>query len=76
MNQYKSLVLCLFMALVGRSFSAPVDGNPGDCPDGSPNGAQLERGRFFYECRDGNIVPKGCMTDDLKHIDIGHSSYM
>jgi hypothetical protein len=61
------------MALVGRSLSAPVDGNPGDCPDGSPNGAQLERGRFFYECRDGNIVPKGCMTDELKKIDIGSS---
>jgi len=60
--------------LVGQIFSAPVDGNPGDCPDGSPNGAQLERGRFFYECRDGNIVPKGCMTEDLKHIDIGQTA--
>jgi len=75
MNQYKSLILCLLVAFVGRCFSAPVDGgNPGDCPDGSPNGAQLERGRFFYECRDGNIVPKGCMTDDLKHIEIGQTT--
>jgi len=72
MNQ--SIILCLLMTLVGRSLSAPVDGNPGDCPDGSPNGAQLERGRFFYECRDGNIVPKGCMTEDLKHIDIGQTT--
>lgn len=78
MNQYKSLVLCLFMALVGQSFAAPIDDGPsnpaGDCPDGSVNGAQLERGRFFYECRDGNIVPKGCLTDDLKHIEVGQTT--
>jgi len=69
-----SLVICFLLALIGQSFAAPVDGSTGDCPDGSPNGAQLERGRFFYECRDGNIVPKGCMTEDLKHIDIGQSA--
>jgi hypothetical protein len=73
MNQYKSLILCLLMASIGQSFSAPVDGT-GDCPDGSPNGAQLERGRFFYECRDGNILPKGCLTEDLKHIEIGQTA--
>jgi len=31
----------------------------------------LERGRFFYECHDGEIVPKGCITEELKHISIG-----
>jgi hypothetical protein len=69
-----SLVICFLLALTGQSFGAPLDGSMGDCPDGSPNGAQLERGRFFYECRDGNIVPKGCMTEDLKHIDIGQTA--
>jgi len=71
MNQ--SMILCLFVAIIGQSFSAPVDGNFGDCPDGSANGAQLERGRFFYECRDGNIVPKGCITENLKRIEIGQT---
>jgi len=73
MNQ--SLVLCLLVALVNRSFGAPVDGGSfGDCPDGSANGAQLSRGRFFYECRDGNILPKGCITDDLKRISIDQTA--
>jgi hypothetical protein len=52
-------------------FGAPVDGSNGDCPGGLPNGAQIERGRFFYECRNGDIVPKACMNDELKRMDIG-----
>jgi len=71
MKQYSSLVFCMLMAFSGHSFGAPVDGSNGDCPGGLTNGAQLERGRFFYECRSGQIVPKGCLTDDLKHIEIG-----
>lgn len=71
MKQYSSVVFCLLMAFSGHSFGAPLDGSNGECPGGLANGAPLERGRFFYECRDGNIVPKGCMSDDLKKIDIG-----
>jgi hypothetical protein len=69
-----SSIIFVLLALIGHNFAAPLDGSKGDCPDGSPNGAQLERGRFFYECRDGDIVPKGCMTEDLKHIDIGQTA--
>jgi len=71
MQQYSSLVFCMLMAFSGHSLGAPVDGAKGDCPNGLSNGAQLERGRFFYQCQDGNIVPKGCLTDDLKKIEIG-----
>lgn len=74
MKQYGSIVLCVLMAFAGQSFAAPVDGSDGDCPGGLSNGALLERGRFFYECRDGNIVPKGCMADDLKHFEIGSTT--
>jgi hypothetical protein len=73
MNQ--SMILCLLLALIGHIIAAPIDeGLAGGCPDGSPNGSQMERGRFFYECRDSNFVPKGCITDDLKHIDIGQTA--
>lgn len=61
----------MLVALIGQSFGAPVDGSNGDCPGGLANGAQIERGRYFYECRDGNIVPKACMSDELKRFDIG-----
>lgn len=72
MKQYSAIVFCVLMAISGQTFGAPLDGaNNGDCPGGLENGAQLERGRFFYECSDGNIVPKGCVSDDLKHLQIG-----
>jgi len=75
MKQYSSILFCVLMALSGQSFGAPaMDGSKGDCPGGLSNGAQLERGRFFYECRDGNIVPKGCLAEDLKHIEIGSTT--
>lgn len=76
MNQKLIFIFTAF-AMFARVFAAPLDTSAsdlGDCPDGSPNGAQIERGRFFYECRDGNIVPTGCMTDELKHITIGQTS--
>jgi hypothetical protein len=71
------LIVCFTVAFVAQIFGAPLDmdqPNLGDCPDGSPNGAQLERGRFFYECRNGNFVPKGCMTEDLKKITVGQTA--
>jgi len=71
----KNFLIGLFVAILARSASsAPLDEKNQECPDGSPNGAQLERGRFFYECRNGEILPKGCMTEELKKIDIGQTS--
>jgi len=69
-----SLIIFFFLSFANLSFGAPVDGTNGDCSDGTPNGAQLERGRFYYECRDGAILPKGCVTDDLKRIEIGQTT--
>lgn len=72
----KSMVFCLVLALCGHAFAATIDRSAkvGECPDGSPNGAQIERGRFIYECRDGKITPKSCITEDLKHLDIGNTA--
>jgi hypothetical protein len=69
MKYFGSFALCL-IALSG-AFAAPLDGK---CADGSPNGAQVPRGHFIFECRDGKIVPMACITDDLKHIDIGSTA--
>jgi hypothetical protein len=46
----------------------------GDCSDGSLNGAQFERGRLIYECRDGNIVAKACVADDLTQVNVGSTT--
>lgn len=71
MHPHTSLLFCLLATFSGHAFCAPVDGSNGDCPGGLANGAILERGRFFYECRNGEIAPKGCVSDELKRIEIG-----
>lgn len=63
------LALAAVAAFVDLSSSAPVSAL--DCPGNIENGGILERGRYFYECRDGAIVPMGCVNDDLKKMDIG-----
>lgn len=74
MKQYSSIILCMLVAISGHSFGAPLDGSNGDCPGGLANGAQIERGRSVFECRNGNVVAKACVADDLKHIDIGSTT--
>jgi hypothetical protein len=73
MMKIGSLVFLLVLAL---SNGAPVEDGKGDqsgqqCPDGSPNGAQIDRGRFIFQCQNGNIIPKGCYTDDLTQVEVG-----
>jgi hypothetical protein len=70
MKQFNS-VICFIVTISGLTLGAPLDGTTGDCPGGLINGALLERGSFYYQCRDSMIVPKGCITDELKHIEIG-----
>lgn len=76
MKQSSAFLICFLAALSGRRIlGAPVDGGPKDfCADGSPNGAQVERGQFVYECRDGILVARACITAELKHIDIGQTT--
>jgi len=69
-----SSLIFLIVAFAGQIFAAPLDGSKGDCAGGLSNGALLERGHFFYECRNGELVPKGCITDELKHIEIGSTT--
>lgn len=61
-----SMVFCMLLALAN---GAPLDG--GECADGSKNGAEIPRGYFVFQCQNGNIVPKACLTDSLDQIPIG-----
>lgn len=40
------------------------------CPGGYADGTQMDIGRYWYECRDGQVVPKGCLADDGHRVDI------
>jgi hypothetical protein len=43
------------------------------CPGGHEEGATATVGRYWYECRDGQLVPKGCLDDQRNRIGIGAS---
>jgi len=64
-----SMILCLLAA--STVLAAPATGTLGGCPGGYAEGAEIERGRLIYVCQAGNIVPKGCIAEDLSRISIG-----
>jgi len=40
------------------------------CPGGYYEGTTIDIGSYWYECRNGVVVPKGCLTEDHARIDI------
>jgi len=43
----------------------------GMCAGGIREGSQTEMSSFLYECRNGQLVPKGCVTPDNGRVDLG-----
>lgn len=67
MMKYFSIVL--LAALYASNAYAGGDGNR-QCPGGYSDGTQMDEGRYWYECKDGQIVPKGCLAEDGRRVDI------
>jgi len=42
----------------------------GGCPGGYSDGTQMDIGRYWYECRNGQVIPKGCIVDDGRRISL------
>jgi len=40
------------------------------CPGGYSHGTQMDIGRYWYECRDGQVIPKGCLAEDGHRVEI------
>jgi len=77
------LILCL---LAASALAAPADNSDsrkapddkatdtkptGGCPGGYQEGAEIERGRLVYKCQGGQVVPTGCIAEDLSKIPVG-----
>jgi len=54
-----------------NSPAQPSGGGKGDCPGGYAEGAEIERGRLVFVCQGGQVVPKGCIAEDLSRLAIG-----
>lgn len=58
----------LFLGAICLVALAAAATESGSCPGGYKDGAEATLGSFFYECRSGQLVPKGCLTPDSGRI--------
>lgn len=65
--QFQSLVVLI----LGVSIASALPTQTGGCPGGYAEGAEIERGRLIYVCQGGQVVPKGCIAEDLSRIQVG-----
>jgi hypothetical protein len=60
----------LLIAALASAISAASTGNR-QCPGGKPHGSQMDVGRYWYECNNGQMIPKGCLAEDGHRVDVG-----
>jgi hypothetical protein len=60
----------LLAALSASNVFADKSSGNRQCPGGYTDGNQMDIGRYWYECRDGQVVPKGCLAEDGHRVDI------
>lgn len=46
---------------------------PTNCPGGAKEGETLERGRTWYECKEGQLMEKGCLSEQKKRLNAGET---
>jgi len=39
------------------------------CPGGYSHGSQMDVGRYWYECNNGQMIPKGCLTEEGRRVE-------
>lgn len=62
----------LLIAAVCALVSGETRGNR-RCPGGYAHGSQMDVGRYWYECNDGQMLPKGCLSDDGRRVETGET---
>lgn len=60
----------LVAALASTILADTTSSGNRQCPGGYDNGKQMNIGRYWYECRDGQVIPKGCLTPDDSRVNI------
>lgn len=63
------MIVQIFSLLALATFVAAYD--PNACSGGIADGGTTERGRYWYQCRKGQLIPQGCLTESSQRINIG-----
>jgi hypothetical protein len=66
----KMMKLALIVLVAFCASHILADVSSGTCPGGRKNGEQFDEGRYWYECQDGQRIPKGCLDENNKRVDI------
>lgn len=70
-------VCSVLLALATAAFSAPLDSTAnanGNCQGLGSNGDLIDSGYVYFLCQDGKLYPKGCVTREQKHVEIGQTT--
>lgn len=62
-------ILVVLAALLCTVFCAPTK----NCPGGAKEGDSLDRGRTWYQCKDGELMEMGCLSEQSKRLNIGET---
>jgi hypothetical protein len=58
----------ILLALIGYAVAAPTQ-----CAGGAKEGETLERGRTWYECKAGQLIEMGCLSEQKKRLSAGET---
>jgi hypothetical protein len=64
-------IISVVLFVLGASIASALPTQTSGCPGGYAEGAEIERGRLVYVCQGGQVVPKGCIAEDLSRIAVG-----
>jgi len=57
--------------LIAALYAIAPSSGADSCPGGYAEGTQMDQGRYWYECRNGKMTPKGCLAEDGHRVEIG-----
>jgi hypothetical protein len=67
--QYKSIAVLLAVVYCAYAADDAAVSKKG-CAGGFQEGSQVDRGRYWYTCQDGQLAPKGCFADDKTRLNL------
>lgn len=61
---------CIVAIALVLSVAYTVNGQTKHCPGGYSEGTEVNMGRYWYACNDGQLVPRGCLDESGQRIPI------
>lgn len=60
----------LSFLLIAVFYASNAFADNAQCPGGYSHGTRMDIGRYWYECQNGQVIPKGCVAEDGHRVDV------